>query len=292
MIRHKFKLLSFKKKMKPLHFIIACSVALFSACTPKKKSIAIIELPNIMEETSGLASFGNNFLSHNDSGGSASLYEFDDYGTLVSEHPIIGAVNRDWEDLAEDENYFYIADIGNNGGKRKDLTVYKTTKDFKLKDSIKIKYQKQRSFERNKKTKYNAETLISVGDSLVIFSKNMKSMNTHLYVFPKEGGSYSLSSRKKFKINTLITGGDYHEESQRLVLTGSRQDGSNYLLKAEKFKLEQPDSIKFELFPLPFEHAQVEAIKIKKNKEVWISSEGEGLSIPFLYRVDFDYLKK
>ena len=278
--------------MKPLQFLIASSVALFTACTPKKQPIALIELPNIIEETSGLAEFGNNFLTHNDSGGTASLYEFNDQGILVSEHPIIGAVNRDWEDLAQDENYFYIADIGNNSGKRKDLTVYKTTKDFELKDSIKIKYQKQKSFKKNKKTKYNAETLIAVGDSLVLFSKNMKSMNTHLYVFPKEGGSYSLSSRKKFKTNTLITGGDYHTESQRLVLTGYRPDGINYLLKAEKFKLEEPDSIEFEYYSLPFDRAQVEAVKIKKNKEVWISSEGEGLSIPFLYRIDFDSLKK
>ncbi|MGB2502446.1 MAG: hypothetical protein ACPH94_03135 [Flavobacteriaceae bacterium] len=278
--------------MKPLHFLIASSVALFTACTPKKQTIALIELPNIIEETSGLAEFGNNFLTHNDSGGTASLYEFNDQGILVSEHPIIGAVNRDWEDLAQDENYFYIADIGNNSGKRKDLTVYKTTKDFELKDSIKIKYQKQKSFKKNKKTKYNAETLIAVGDSLVLFSKNMKSMNTHLYVFPKDGGSYSLSSRKKFKINTLITGGDYHAESQRLVLTGYRPDGINYLLKAEKFKLEEPVSIEFEYYSLPFDRAQVEAVKIKKNKEVWISSEGEGLSIPFLYRIDFDSLKK
>ena len=278
--------------MKSLHFLIASSVALFTACTPKKQPIVLIELPNIIEETSGLAEFSNNFLTHNDSGGSASLYEFSDQGILVSEHPIIGAVNRDWEDLAQDENYFYIADIGNNSGKRKDLTVYKTTKDFELKDSIKIKYKKQKSFKKNKKTKYNAETLIAVGDSLVLFSKNMKYMNSNLYVFPKEGGSYSLSSRKKFKINTLITGGDYHAESKRLVLTGYRPDGINYLLKAEKFKLEEPDSIEFEYYSLPFDRAQVEAVKIKKNKEVWISSEGEGLSIPFLYRIDFDSLKK
>ena len=277
--------------MKPLYFIIASSVALFTACTSKKKPIPIIVLPNIIEETSGLAEFGNNFLSHNDSGGSASLYEFNDYGILVGEHPIIGAVNRDWEDLAQDENYFYIADIGNNSGKRQDLTVYKTTKDFKLKDSIKIKYQKQKSFKKNKKTKYNAETLIVVGDSLVLFSKNMKSMNTHLYVFPKEGGSYSLSSRKKIKLNTLITGGDYNQETQRLVLTGYHPDSSNYLFKAEKFKLENLDSIEFNRYLLPFKHAQVEAVKIKKNKEVWISSEGEGNSIPFLYLVNFNLLE-
>ena len=131
--------LALEKKLKPLHFLIASFVALFPACTPKKTSISIIELPSIIDETSGLALVGNNFLTHNDSGGSASLYEFNDYGALVGEHPIIGAVNRDWEDLAEDENYFYIADIGNNSGKRQDLTVYKTTKDFELKDSFKSK---------------------------------------------------------------------------------------------------------------------------------------------------------
>jgi hypothetical protein len=116
-------------------------------------------------------------------------------------------------------------------------------------------------------------------------------MNTHLYVFPKEGGSYSLSSRKKIKLNTLITGGDYNQETQRLVLTGYQPDSSNYLFKAEKFKLENLDSIEFNRYLLPFKHAQVEAVKIKKNKEVWISSEGEGNSIPFLYRVNFNLLK-
>ena len=54
----------------------------------------------------------------------------------------------------------------NNFGKRKDLTIYIVTKDFHLKDSIKIQYAKQKTFKKDKKTKYDAEALVAYGDSL------------------------------------------------------------------------------------------------------------------------------
>ena len=37
---------------------------------------------------------------------------------------IDNAKNDDWEELAEDDEFIYIGDFGNNNGKRKNLCIY------------------------------------------------------------------------------------------------------------------------------------------------------------------------
>jgi len=263
----------------------------FSSClTPQQPKI--IALPNTVEETSGLASSGEDFITHNDSGDDAKLYRINKLGELVNTYPIVGALNRDWEDLAQDDSLYYIADTGNNYGKRKDLTIYHVDKNFMLQDSIKIRYAKQDSFNKNKKTKYDAEALIAYGDSLLVFSKNRKSYNSQLYAFPKKAGQYSLTSLKKFKVNALITGGDYSAKSKRMALTGYLPNRSQYLLVADNFSLATIDDIEFKRYRLPLKQAQVEAVKILDNDSIWISSEGEGSAIPFLQKIDLNSLRQ
>ena len=41
------------------------------------------------------------------------------------------AKNVDWEDIAQDGKYIFIADVGNNYGKREKLTIYKVAKEMK-----------------------------------------------------------------------------------------------------------------------------------------------------------------
>lgn len=260
------------------------------SCAPQTKHHQRIELPAVVEETSGLARIGEDLLTHNDSGDKAALYQISTSGDLVSTIGIQGAIHRDWEDMAQDDKHYYIADTGNNKGKRKDLTVYILSHDFVLQDSIKIAYSKQRSFKKKKKTKYDAECLISYGDSLLIFSKNRKSRSTQLYAFPKKAGTYSLTSLKKFKVNTLITGGDYDADAKLLVLTGYLPDRSQYLIKAQPFALNVLDEVILEKYKLPLEKAQVEAVSIIDSSQVWISSEGEGLNIPFIKKIKFQAL--
>ena len=260
------------------------------SCAPQTKNHQRIELPAVVEETSGLARIGEDLLTHNDSGDKAALYQISTSGDLVNTIGIQGAIHRDWEDMAQDEKHYYIADTGNNKGKRKDLTVYILSHDFVLQDSIKIAYSKQTSFKKKKKTKYDAECLISYGDSLLIFSKNRKSRSTQLYAFPKKAGTYSLTSLKKFKVNTLITGGDYDADAKLLVLTGYLPDRSQYLIKAQPFALNALDEVILEKYKLPLEKAQVEAVSIIDSSQVWISSEGEGLNIPFIKKIKFQAL--
>ena len=271
-----------------LRFLFASFLLVtLSACTTNKLPEGAIELSKKIDETSGLASIENNFLTLNDSGGKPALYSFNAKGDLLETHKIDGAINRDWEDIAQDSTHFYIADTGNNFATREDLTVYIVTKDFKLKDSIKISYASQTKFKKKKKNKYDAETLIAYGDSLLIFSKNRKSQKTQLYAFPKVGGQFSLEKLHTFDVNALITGGDYDSNSKRLVLTAYLPDYTQYILKAENFQLDQLEDIVLERYQLPLKPAQIEAVKILDNGSVWITSEGEGSSLPYLYKVDF-----
>ena len=264
---------------------------LFVQCGEKVLPEGAIELPRKIRETSGLATLNNQFLTFNDSGGKAALYAINLDGSGLKKHKIKGAINRDWEDIAQDSAYFYIADMGNNAGNRKDLTIYIVQHDFSLVDSIKISYASQKKFKKRKKHKYDAEALMVYGDSLLLFSKNRKSHKTQLYVFPKKGGEYQLTKRKTFDVNALITGGDYDHKTKKLVLTGYLPDYTQYIFKAENFSLDQLDQVKIERFPLAFENAQVEATKILADGSVWISSEGEDVNVPFIYQVDFDQLQ-
>lgn len=274
-----------------LRFLFASFLLVtLSACTTNKLPEGAIELSKKIDETSGLASFENNFLTLNDSGGKPALYSFNAKGDLLETHKIDGAINRDWEDIAQDSTHFYIADTGNNYATREDLTVYIVTRDFKLKDSIKINYASQTNFKKKKKNNYDAETLIAYGDSLLIFSKNRKSQKTQLYAFPKEGGQFSLEKLHTFDVNALITGGDYDSNSKQLVLTAYLPDYTQYIFKAENFQLDQLEDIVLERYQLPLKPAQIEAVKILDNGSVWITSEGEGSSLPYLYKVDFSNL--
>lgn len=78
-----------------------------------------------MDETSGLALHDSVFFTINDSGGEAALYSFTTDVPLLATLPVPGAENADWEDLAFDGKNFYIADVGNNFGRRDTLVIYK-----------------------------------------------------------------------------------------------------------------------------------------------------------------------
>ncbi len=86
-----------------------------------------------LAEISGLAASRLSpsvFWLHNDSGDKARLYAVDAKGKLVAKVDVTGAENKDWEDIAsgpgaDGKPALYIADTGNNSGKRDDLKIYR-----------------------------------------------------------------------------------------------------------------------------------------------------------------------
>ena len=88
-------------------------------------------LPVAIRETSGLSlsrSHPGILWTHNDSGNEPLLYALDTAGMLAGTVRVRGANLVDWEDMAagpcDSGSCLFIADIGDNGGKRESVSIY------------------------------------------------------------------------------------------------------------------------------------------------------------------------
>jgi hypothetical protein len=191
-------------------------------------------LPEALKETSGLAIYKDSLISHNDSGGVPSLYVMDSLGTRIGRSIAIeNAENVDWEDLAQDKDFLYIGDIGNNSGSRKQLTIYRVPmvaleKDRVTAESIGFTYPDQPENETGQ-SDWDAEALVVKGDSLVVFTKRWKSIDTRAYAIPKTPGEYTARQLATFPVNGLVTSADYSRENG-LVLLGYSDTLAPFLL--------------------------------------------------------------
>jgi len=244
-------------------------------------------LPKEIEETSGLEFLNQDFITHNDSGGKPILYRFNLEGELLHQYNIEGGENNDWEDITQDENYIYISDSGNNKGNRKNLNILivDPKDNFTKVGQISFHYRDQQNFDKRNKHPFDAEALIATEESLILFSKNRKKLTTELYSFPKKAGNYSLNPQKSFDVQSLITGGDYHEKLELVALVGYIKSGEQFLYTLSYFDMDNLNSIKIKKFKLPLDGKQIEAIKIIDHNTFWITSEDEGNSFPMLYKI-------
>ena len=253
-----------------------------------------IVLPKIINETSGLEFYNNNFITHNDSGGEPSLYVFNEMGEVIetiglNKNPDFEIENNDWEDITNDNEYLFVADTGNNFGNRDNLNIIRVSKgtDFMVDGIIEISYSDQESFFPRPKHKYDAEAIIVIEDKIALFSKDRENLNTDLYLVDKnQNGSQILTSEVSYNVNTLITGGDYDEERNLLALVSYNSKGNQYLLLFENFKLNNLENNTFKKFKIPLEQAQIEAVKIIDEKTFWVTSEDEGIGSPFMYKIE------
>ncbi|MDP2723422.1 MAG: T9SS type A sorting domain-containing protein [Bacteroidales bacterium] len=187
-------------------------------------------LPKEVEETSGLAYFHGRLWTINDSGGLPVVYGLDTLtGEVVQRISIGNATNRDWESLAQDDEYLYIGDFGNNSGNRDDLIIYKVPlSGFPLTGDIEVPAVKisftyedyQGSVEKKKENNFDCEAFISVDDSLYLFSKNWGNQQTRLYRLPKTPGNFSAKLVATFESRGLITGADIDRTTGEIILTG------------------------------------------------------------------------
>ena len=244
-------------------------------------STPIVQLDSTLKETSGLIFFDNRIITHNDSGGEAELYEIDTAnGTIARTVSISNASNVDWEDIAQDDNYIYIGDIGNNAGTRTDLKIYKIAKaDFLTQntvvaDTISFQYADQLSFtSQPQNTNYDCEAITVFQDSIFLFTKNWINKKTNLYVLPKLAGDYSLSVRDSFDTQGTVTGATYDNYSHSVRLVGYNQ--------ANPFMWELSQFSGYDVFSgintrcgiSQTGSMQIEAITVKSESELLISSE-------------------
>ena len=237
-----------------------------------------ISLSKKIDETSGLEIVDGQFITHNDSGGDPKLYYLDKKGKIVFERTLEGVKNNDWEDITKDDQFIYVANMGNNFDTRKNLSIVKTPIDPSSSEAelIEFNYPEQVKFTTAyNQSQYDAEALITIDDYLIILTKNKLKKITEIYALPKIAGKYEAKKIGSLNTQSIITGGDYDPDTKLLALTGTLIFNEYYILKIEDFDLESKKDYKIDMYEIPIGKTQVEAIKIIDSNTFWITSEDE-----------------
>lgn len=187
-------------------------------------------LPTEVEETSGLIYYSNGFWTHNDSGGQPIIFKLDTLsGEVIQRITLNNVINIDWEDIAQDDEFIYIGDIGNNTGNRDDLAIYIIDKSD-IPDSgdnnvdvekITFSYSDYPGkIDKRNENNFDCEALIATDNWIYLFSKNRGDNKSKLYQLPKTTGEQTAQLITTFNTAGLITGADLNKEKNELILVG------------------------------------------------------------------------
>jgi hypothetical protein len=290
--------------------LILLSLAQCRQSTPKEERpspypvedslVAQAILPSAVHESSGLVLL-DGLWTHNDSGDSPVLYQVStDQPKVLQRVKIKQARARDWEDITRDSAFVYIGDFGNNSGRRQDLVIYKVAidslvdgDDTATAEAIYFSYPDQTDFEPPAyQHNFDCEALISLGDSLYLFSKNHQDLHSRLYALPKTPGTHVARLKSRMNTDGVITGADIDPESGLVVLLGYRFNSSLLGESFDPFVWLLSDYTAADFFSgqalrvdLPF-RLQTEGICHFGNGQLLISHEVEGGGTARLYRFD------
>ncbi len=237
-------------------------------------------LPEAIFETSGLIFYNNKIVTHNDSGNTAQLFELDTTSLQITRTiTIINAVNIDWEDIAQDDTYIYIGEIGNNNGNRRDLAVYRILKsEYDTSNSVEAEkieysYSDQTDFTSSTNSDWDAEALFVLNDQLVILTKQWQSNGTVAYGIPKTPGIYIASKIGEYAVNGLVTGASFNPITQVLYLIGYSKFLLPFVIRAENLAANNIFSGTVEKKELNLGFLQAEGITFTDENHYLLSSE-------------------
>jgi hypothetical protein len=246
--------------------------------------IHIEYLDQIVLENSGLIWYRDKLWTINDSGGDPVLFSVDmQTGKCIQAIYLLGASNRDWEELAQDDDYIYIFDIGNNFGRREELTIYRVLKDSipaagnaKIKPGI-IRYQygdREKSTGYFTRSPYDCEAAFARNDSLYLFTKDWENRQTVLYTCPASPGSYTIWPVATFDADGLVTGADISPVDSNLIMLVGYKDYVPFIWEMQGFDFGNYSMESMKRFDFPDKYdLQTEGIAIRGNEVVYISCE-------------------
>jgi hypothetical protein len=241
--------------------------------------LASIQLDDVLAETSGLIFWNNYLWTHNDNTDN-NIYALDTiYGTIEEVYSLSGIENIDWEEISQDEDYIYIGDIGNNSGNRRNLRIYRISKNSIIArspviDTIQFSYSDQVNFTPSSNdTDFDCEAFIVSTDSIYLFTKQWVSKGTSLYALQKNPGDHIAELRSSLDVNGLITGAVYLESKKLLALSGYSNQLNPFLYLLYDFKdtgFFSGNKRKIEI-DLPFH--QIEGITSEDGIKFYMSNE-------------------
>lgn len=211
-----------------LLFISAAGLLVLSqSLNYEKKEYHYVLLDKQLDETSGLLNADIGIWTHNDSDSEPILYKISDItGKIEKQVTITNAENIDWEGIAADENYVYVADCGNNKGYRRNLRILKVSKQDLVDNKrvtaeiINFSYPEQTDFTPRKVHDFDCEAVIIKNNQLYLFTKNRDQKGSHLYTLPTKAGTYSAKKIGTYNIEGLITGACLNPKDNSVYLLG------------------------------------------------------------------------
>lgn len=194
--------------------------------------LPVARFDSSLSETSGLIRWQQGFISHNDSGNAPELFVLNHEGE-ISARLTVPAKNHDWEDIAVQGNTLYLADTGNNSGRRRELNILALTLaqgTLNLASILPVAYAEQTSFQPPRhQHNFDAEALTKVDDELWLFTKRWLDQETAIYKIPTHQGAITgttatastpLHAQQRLNTQMLVTGADFDEKTNTLMLIG------------------------------------------------------------------------
>jgi hypothetical protein len=251
-------------------------------------------LPAVLEEVSGTVYWQGALYMLNDGGHPPALYKVDTAsGQILQTILLEGATNIDWEELAQDDQYFYIGDFGNNyQGNRQNLVIYRVAKaDIGAEAQVTIpaaaiqriqfSYADQTDFTPTVKsdaTAYDCEAMVVYNGSIHLFTKNWVGNHSRHYRLPAQPGVQQAQLVDSMATDDfLITGGSFTTCGKLvftaytrtgvcgLLLVSYRETADGGLVLAGNRRLVQ--------LPGAVSIGQLESIAVDEHQQAWMSSE-------------------
>jgi hypothetical protein len=255
-----------------------------SNITSSKNLKLIAELNVKIKETSGLALIGDVLITHNDKGRSNDLMLINpENGNIVQTITAQNFQNNDWEDVAQNEAFLFVGDMGNNEGERKNLAIHlvpikdinKNNITIKSIGSINFHYPEQTVFDVSKKHNFDCEAILCFNNQIYLFTKNRLDDKTDLYVLPATPGNYAAKYMASFEVGGRITGADISSDGKRIALVGYNKKSDCFLWTFDGFTGDNfftGNAKKYNLGQYA-QLGQMEAVAFKDNTNLYISSE-------------------
>lgn len=259
--------------------ILSLTITLSSACainypTPSAslKINSIVTLPEELAETSGLFCEEEGMYSLNDSGNAPVIFHVN-YQGEITEQTRLALTNKDWEAITADSAFFYIADVGNNKGKREQVEIHKVNRsNVNDIETITLKYAGNNA---NNNIPYahdfDSEAMVMFDNKLLLFSKSWRTGITHIYHVNDTKSVQTLSPFASIEgLPGVVTGVDFDRVRNRFVITGYKSDPfgnfATFLAQVSKeFTL-------LDIWPLD-EYKQVEGVCVDTEGRYWFSEE-------------------
>ncbi|MFD1007227.1 SdiA-regulated domain-containing protein [Oceanisphaera ostreae] len=236
-----------------------------------------------LSETSGLIRWQQGFITHNDSGNDAELFMLTANGDLIARLPV-AAGNHDWEDIAVQGNTLYVADIGNNNGRRPELSILPLTLEqnkVQVHPSLPVAYAEQTHFQPAPyQHNFDAEALTWVEDDLWLFTKRWLDQQTAIYTVPTIGKPRPLQAHQQLNTQMLVTGADFDTKTNTLLLLGYSRNWWHrtawiWLYPVQEGRVLERQGLRFRLS----ERGQFEGIALGQDRLIYVTREGHNTNL-------------